>query len=70
MTRSCPHCGSRLKPIAQGELHGVRCENVLCPFNFQDQRCPECSGPVVSATHPELGRFVVMCAKGHEWNVT
>ena len=70
MVGVCPQCGSRLKPIAQGELHGVRCEQQLCPFNFADQRCPTCSGDVVSATHPELGRYVTKCANGHEWDVT
>jgi hypothetical protein len=68
MAQPCPVCGGKLQEIKQGDLRGVRCEHVLCLFNFEDQQCPQCGEKVTEARRPNVGQYFTKCANGHEWS--
>ena len=66
----CSVCGGTLLPITDGVNHGVRCRQVTCLFNFQDQKCPDCGKDPARAEHPHLGVYHCYCPNDHMWFLT
>ncbi len=67
--QSCPKCGGALQPTIDSNTgdRGVRCWRTTCLFNFLDQQCNRCGGPVASACRQDVGKYRVTCAHQHEW---
>jgi rRNA maturation protein Nop10 len=69
----CPMCGENVRDITSRSPDGssyqpaVQCLERMCPFNFPDDKCPNCGKPVAIAREPYHGRYDFECAEGHTW---